>query len=854
MKRFLIISLLITFTLHVFSQKIIENPKHGLTTASNLKIKSIELSDTATVVTFHIDASPGTWIFIPGGSCLQPVGEEKRYYITGTEGIPFNDQYWIDSTGYREYKTFFPPIDPTTARLDFLEDNDGGSWFIYDIRLKEDEKAGPVNTDLQKIWFDASGSKQMVIAFYDSVAVYDGKLWEYGLVKNQGNSTSIELIDDQNNITLNFKSKGEHECQMKSSTKEVIDLCDWPKEVKGFKLPNDRPYSSPIFNNSMATYSGYIRDYTPRAGFKTGVAHVNNPIVGMQESYTIKIEPNGYFTVSIPMICPEEIYLDMRGTNRTVFLEPGKTTFQLIDGSSEFNGRLFQGETAFVNSGLYELKDIQYYNYYEANDTILKIEVNDYKTYLTNVYKKEKEALNRALSEKFISAKAFQVKEKNIEYNHWERLLSYEMNYRSALYKKNNNDKNAFNSTTETPHPDSSYYDFITDEIINDEAGMLANSYYFFTNRLKYNYTFTKVSSQSALNMQKLAEFIESKGEELTPEEKEAVTNEKKLQENAPNWDDFNKKYGDLQTQFLKTYSDTLNVLHANQDFALWYDIESVAKSMGNELSSDEKEMILAAQKLQTREDILERKRISSDLKMDEFFKKYRDYSTEYFLEQRENQLKNNLKEICGIEGGLAIDIMYAQNKLRKIVEELTPLTNEELVKATTNIETPFVANYVAYCNDQTIKKVAELKEKSDYVVNQAPDVDSELLFEKMIEKYKGKVVFVDFWATWCGPCRSGMKTLKPLKDELSEQPIVFLYITNPSSPENTWKAVIAETGGEHFRLTDDEWNILSERFGISGIPHYVLVDKEGKVAKNNGMNTWDVNSMKKLFEEFMTK
>jgi hypothetical protein len=83
---------------------------------------------------------------------------------------------------------------------------------------------------------------------------------------------------------------------------------------------------------------------------------------------------------------------------------------------------------------------------------------------------------------------------------------------------------------------------------------------------------------------------------------------------------------------------------------------------------------------------------------------------------------------------------------------------------------------------------------------------------------------------------------------------IVFVYITGPSSPETTWKNMITDIKGEHFRVNADEWNTLCGKFNISGIPHYVLVDKKGVVAKNNGMPSYDLNAMKTLFEEFIAK
>lgn len=175
---------------------------------------------------------------------------------------------------------------------------------------------------------------------------------------------------------------------------------------------------------------------------------------------------------------------------------------------------------------------------------------------------------------------------------------------------------------------------------------------------------------------------------------------------------------------------------------------------------------------------------------------------------------------------------------------ENNALTQEDL-DLLHSLKEPF---YAEACEAMQARVRKELESVKDVRIETTPEVAVDKLFDAIVAPYKGKVVFVDFWNTWCGPCRASIKANEPLKSgELKSDDLVWIYIANESSPLVAYKTGIAKIAGKHYRLNDAQWKYLCEKFRIDGIPSYVLVDRDGSYKLRNDFRDHDL--MKKTLK-----
>lgn len=171
---------------------------------------------------------------------------------------------------------------------------------------------------------------------------------------------------------------------------------------------------------------------------------------------------------------------------------------------------------------------------------------------------------------------------------------------------------------------------------------------------------------------------------------------------------------------------------------------------------------------------------------------------------------------------------MAATAKLYRGIKDFAPLTDAQKEEMKSLSEA--CQQYLSAANDNLLATIEANKKKTGFRVNEAGEVANEDLFASIISQFRGKVLLVDFWATWCGPCRNANKAMAPMKEELKDKDIVYVYITGETSPKGTWENMIPDIHGEHFRVTDKQWAYLGNAMGIEGVPTYFVIDREGDI------------------------
>ena len=134
--------------------------------------------------------------------------------------------------------------------------------------------------------------------------------------------------------------------------------------------------------------------------------------------------------------------------------------------------------------------------------------------------------------------------------------------------------------------------------------------------------------------------------------------------------------------------------------------------------------------------------------------------------------------------------------------------------------------------SDKMVRSLIEKKEKIS-PGQPAPEVAFENIEGGILtmEDFKGSIVYIDVWATWCGPCIQELPKLKELQDQFKDKKVVFLSVSIDDKKE-PWISFVNERqlDGVHVYSPGGWGSEINEYYMINSIPRFILIDQNGNI------------------------
>lgn len=627
-------------------------------------------------------------------------------------------------------------------------------------------------------WINAN-TNNWEYGFFEKFAMYKSDFWNYKAIQTLKNGdVNLTLAKGKQTVQLLMKAEKYNRITVQTAKENAVSYIKMDKVYPAYPLKDETSFVKPTFRKDSATIIGYYRNmdripaqFADRLKKKPFKVSSSDFISDKEQDYLADFDSLGRFKLTFPIMNAQELFVDWSRIQLHMSLETGNTIALFVDLTDYIPQEADKSMEGYRNRPKQVL--------FMGDNARLNNELTTYKP--SSIY------INRKKAEKLT----------DMEYlSHCDSVYIKRMDILNSFITANPNVSKKFRDfNTEYERYNLAFYlmqhrfDLRSKGKTTFDAGYM--DYVRANFPLNNEWTYTGVREFRLF----LRDYI---GYETSIRNQKPVTVTVSFKD-IRNYIKQNKKV-DEATQTL-----------LDQLVAMTEDFEKSGKDQAEALKIKYKDLI---SKAETINPIIQ------------------EASLELSNRPLDTQLSDSLLTNEHLRQLWNASIYYKElDQYHKALSEVklkdmrVKVVNPDLIKA---IES--VSNFYKNVSTKGMTYEASLKNTSHLKEYQ----DAKALFEELIKPYKGKVIYVDFWGTWCGPCKENMKYVKDIKAKLKGQDVVFMYFAN-RSPEDSWKNIIKEMDltGENvvqYRLPDKQEELIERLFEVKKFPTYLLVNKEGKV------------------------